>query len=389
MSFRGMNWGRLAVGLWMASVMRMPAMASSLKLSYGATAGLVQQLSVAALTTPNWFVTGVENAGNNLEVIAWNNNTAASQVQRMGSSTAGTISAVALAPLASDRFVAAVNNGDGFLELIVYAVDGDGNITRQGSTVVAFTIDTLAISALDGSHVVTVTSNVYSLLLTPTETATVWAVDANGNLSMVGSPVTMPNPSPAVAVAGVSSTQFTVAQCGQDIDQNNYPLILSSWAVGTTVWGQELVNAGNLCTDAMQMVSLNDGDFALAFQDLATQELNYGFWIINSVGSMYQAGGNDSIPMNWTLAVANLGGLAFTMSDSAPAGAGSTSLEGNVWYYSTNRGEAADKAFTCGPVGLCPVSAAGLSSTQIAVASAPFVGAPEGNLHVDIWTYAP
>ena len=80
MSFRGMNWGRLAVGLWMASVMRMPAMASSLKLSYGATAGLVQQLSVAALTTPNWFVTGVENAGNNLEVIAWNNNTAASQV---------------------------------------------------------------------------------------------------------------------------------------------------------------------------------------------------------------------------------------------------------------------------------------------------------------------
>ena len=54
-------------------------------------------------------------------------------VVRLGSGTAGDISSVAITSLSNSRVVAAMRNGSGDLQLIVWDIDGNGNLTRRGS----------------------------------------------------------------------------------------------------------------------------------------------------------------------------------------------------------------------------------------------------------------
>jgi len=123
----------------LGALMQPSASAQGVQANYSATAGKVFATAVAPLAASNWFVTAVVNSAGDLEVITWYNNTSSSQIQRFGTFTAGAVAAMqygpvlAVAPIASDRFVVALANSSSELELIVFAMDLVGNISRQGS----------------------------------------------------------------------------------------------------------------------------------------------------------------------------------------------------------------------------------------------------------------
>ncbi|HXM45451.1 MAG TPA: hypothetical protein VN924_29710 [Bryobacteraceae bacterium] len=59
------------------------ASAQSLELFDSASAGTTFAVSVAALTGPGQFVTAIKNSNNDLEVIAWQNNTDNRTISRL------------------------------------------------------------------------------------------------------------------------------------------------------------------------------------------------------------------------------------------------------------------------------------------------------------------
>lgn len=361
-----------------------PASASSVRLSYGATAGVIGSVAVAPLSTPNQFVTAVQNSVGDLEAIAWFNNTATSQVQRLGTFTAGGIQSFGLLPalgvagISNNRFVTAVINSGGFLELIVCTVEPAGNITRQGSVTVGVAISALAVTALDGEHVVTVTTN-FDVGDTITETAAIWAVDSNGNITSAEPSWSIDNPGAWVAVAAMDSSQVIVAQ--SYIEGSPFgPFYMTSWVVTPSVYGQEALY-NTVYNLSFQMVSLGNGNFAIAS---APNRLVVALWSFSSIGVMSQTWANSSLPIESALGLANVGGLPFTLSDSSPFVSGTAMLEANVWYGSQPIATAVDEAIVCSDDSPCLAAAAGLSATQVATATASF----GGDLHVDIWTFA-
>ena len=369
-------------GAVLAASSAVPASASNLQLSYGTTAGVVNAVAVASLTTPNRFVTAVRNSALDLEVIAWFNNTATSQVQRLGDHTAGEIIGCAVcAPtlsvvgIANNQFVTAVENEEGSLELIAFSVDSSGNIAREGTFIVTAPITSLALTALDGTHVVTVTTNGSS------ETATLWDVDTLGNISQQGSSWSIADPSVLVGVVATSAAQLVVTQ----FVPNPGGIMMFSLSLNPSSLSLQDVtfySTGYNENGAIEMLPLGGGNFAMALENGADC-LDISQWTINTAGVMSQLTDNSSYLAINALGLAAVGGLPFTITATFPGVFGDVFLEANVWGGSQSLAMGIDPNFVCTPDDGCIASAAGLGGTQVATASA----AAAGDLHVDVWTF--
>jgi hypothetical protein len=369
-------------GAALATFAATPASAANLALSYGTTAGVVNAVAVAALTTPNQFVTAVRNSNLDLEAIVWFNNTATSQVQRLGSFTSGNIPGSAAGPptlsvvgIANNQFVTAFENEQEALELIVFSVDSSGNIARKGSVIVAAPIASLALTALDGAHVATVTTN------GATETATLWAVDPLGNIAQQGSSWSVDDPSVIVGVVATSSSQIVVAQ----FVPNPGGIMMFSLSVNPSSLSlQDAVfyNTGYADNGVIDMLALGGGNFAMALENGATN-LDIAQWTVTTAGVMSQLTDNRSYPTINAVGLAAVGGLPFTITATFPGLFGDLFLEANVWGGSASVAMAIDTDFVCTPDDGCIASAAGLGGTQVATASA----AAGADLHVDIWKF--
>src|SRR5690349_559982 len=99
---------------WMLTAMSGAASAQSLELWAVATAGTAYVVAVAPLSTTGTFVTALMNGNEDLEVIAWQNNTNIRSITRLGSWTGGPLGGsvsygpdLAVAGVSNNRFVTA------------------------------------------------------------------------------------------------------------------------------------------------------------------------------------------------------------------------------------------------------------------------------------------
>jgi hypothetical protein len=110
-----------------------------------ASAGPVGQISAAMLydrggsfANSGRFVTAVQDGDGNLKVIGWNIDKESLKVTRLGSATDGAVSFICCCPFPDQGigfhygFVTAVRDGSGNLKNIVWSMDSDGNLQRDG-----------------------------------------------------------------------------------------------------------------------------------------------------------------------------------------------------------------------------------------------------------------
>src|SRR5262249_3197305 len=108
-----------------------------------ALSGPVTQVAAARLAGSGWIdgrvVTAVRNGAGNLQVEVWDFHNDTDQVVKRDSFIAGAVSEVAVQTLHSSgslaqstRFVTAVRNASGNLQVDVWDVDGAGHLNRQG-----------------------------------------------------------------------------------------------------------------------------------------------------------------------------------------------------------------------------------------------------------------
>jgi len=144
-------------------------------------------VAVAPLSTTGEFVTAVQDGNNDLDVIAWRNNTNTRSITRLASFTAGALGVpsaqfaaqyVAVTGIGNNRFVIAPMSTSGLLQLTTFQLNSNGSISQLGTATGAFPITVLAITQLDSQRVVTVTANgLYNA------TVTTWLVNSNGSIS--------------------------------------------------------------------------------------------------------------------------------------------------------------------------------------------------------------
>jgi len=169
--------GALAIGCLAVS----SAAAQQVVWQYGATAGAVNEVSIANLPNTNLVVTAVRNGGNRLELISWDNS--GRSLVRKGSITAGEIFSVSMVDLSATRVLTAVINGGGYVELIAWEVSAAGKITRLGS-VVGETASPVAVTALNPRQVVTAYANSAGNLI-----VAAWGVSSTGAITQQGSAI--------------------------------------------------------------------------------------------------------------------------------------------------------------------------------------------------------
>jgi hypothetical protein len=133
------NSGNLQVNAWSAAL----GYAENLQGEGQSISGAVSKVAITKLAGSGVgdgrVATAVRNGDGNLQVRVWDLHPAINQVAAGDSYTAGAISDVATLTLDSGnslaqatRFVTAVRNGSGNLQVDVWDVDGAGNLTRRG-----------------------------------------------------------------------------------------------------------------------------------------------------------------------------------------------------------------------------------------------------------------
>ena len=139
------------------------------------------------------------------------------------------------------------------------------------------------------------------------------------------------------------------------------------------------------------MASLSTSSFAVAFID-SSNNLDVSLWTITASGVMTRSAGNSPHGASM-VAVANLAGLPFTISDTDFLSSTTASFQADVWSGSVLgiyevAATAVDSAIVCTydywfGTTPCMVSAASLPGIQAVTATAD----NSSNLHVDIWTF--
>jgi len=378
-------------GLMMAAMCG-AASAQSLELWAVASAGTAYVVAVAPLSTTGEFVTAILNGNNDLEAIAWKNNTNTRSITRLGSWTGGPLGGsvmfgpdLAVAGISNNRFVTAEINDGGFLELTSFQVNSNGTITLLGNTDTSSVVDTVAITALDAQRVVTVTTD------TTQATVTTWIVNSNGSVTAQATPAILQIPSSSVAVAAMSSTQIVVAQ-----NNGNNPhtgmlnvLTLTSLSVASNgALAQESVlysaQYGNATgPPRMSVASLGGGALAVDCMDDGGYPI-LNFWNISASGliTLLSSSQNYDNPAT-TLSVANMGGYAFTIDN---AEATPNLYETAVWGQSQGTYQMLAGSTVGGCTNYCYWGTAAAAALEGEVATAT---TGSSTLFVEVWLFLP
>lgn len=119
--------GDLRVEVWSLSTSGLPAFLGA------ASAGAVSEVALAFLGFGSGaryrFITAVKNGAGELELIQWSASADGGTVQRLGSSTAGSASHISLCAL-GDLLFTSLRNGSGNLEIISWRAHSNGTIDR-------------------------------------------------------------------------------------------------------------------------------------------------------------------------------------------------------------------------------------------------------------------
>ncbi|MGA2132947.1 MAG: hypothetical protein ABSH50_11690 [Bryobacteraceae bacterium] len=362
------------------------APAQTLQVFDSASAGTAAFPSVAALTTSGQFVTAIENSNLDLEVIAWQNNTASRSISRLGSLSAGKLGAgngpnVAVAGVSNDRFVVALINANGNLELILYAVNPNTTITRLDSVSESLPINGLAITALDSQRVVTVATDSASA------TVTTWIVNSNNTLSAQAIPWVLYSTGYSVAVAAMSSSQIAVAQDnGVNADGAPNQLSLSTFSVDSMgdlleLSAYFLDQNGYVCGNddgpfcALSIASLGGGNLAVDSQDDSGTP-TVSLWNISASGLITAVASGQEANSASAVAVVNMQGMAFTIDDSDNY---LVSLWGGTQGINY---DVVTTALPGGCVGYCNVAAASLPGGEVVTAT---ITGNNFDLTVSVW----
>jgi hypothetical protein len=119
--------GNLKVGIWSLSAAGVPAWRGA------ASAGAVSEVTLAYLGHGTGlryrFISAVRNGRGDLELIQWGASADGSVVQRLGSTTAGSASQISLCTL-GDLVFTSVRNGGGNLEIITWRAHSNGTLDR-------------------------------------------------------------------------------------------------------------------------------------------------------------------------------------------------------------------------------------------------------------------
>lgn len=135
--------GKLKVTAWSAA----EGLAANIKREGNATGESVSQVSATKLAGIGWLngrvATATRNAQGNLQVSVWDFHNASNEVKQRDTFIAGAVSEVTVKVLRSSsslaqatRLATAVRNGEGKLQVDIWDVDANGQLTRKGKAVV-------------------------------------------------------------------------------------------------------------------------------------------------------------------------------------------------------------------------------------------------------------